>query len=68
MDWIIIHWKDKNKPVTEIKSYGRAGGSYTMSLKYTESMMIVTDEYGGTKAFPISDIEQVETAPTSRSW
>lgn len=66
MNWIKIKFKDGTS--REFKEVGRAGGSYTISIKYEGNFAIVVDEYGGTTAFPSADITEINTAPYNRSW
>lgn len=66
MDWIKITMKDGK--VHEFREKGRAGGSYTISIKYEGGFAIITDEWYATTSFPAADIEKVETAPQRSSW
>jgi hypothetical protein len=57
----------KNGKVNEFNHRGRAGGSYTISIRYEGDFAIVKDEWGNETAFPSQDIEKVETEQF-RSW
>lgn len=65
MEWIKVTMKDGK--VHEFQERGRAGGSYTISIKYEGAFAIITDEWYNTTAFPAQDIEKVETR-MGRSW
>ena len=43
------------------REQGRAGGSYTLELKYEGGFAIVTDEWGNTNAFPECRILEIAT-------
>jgi hypothetical protein len=62
MSSITIHLRDGTK--AEHKHTGRAGGSYTKTVRYEGGFAIVTDEWGAETAYPESLIAKVETAPT----
>lgn len=61
---VIITFKDGTQ--RQFHEVGRPGGSYTISVKYQDAFVIVTDEYGQTTAFPSADIRQVETTERPR--
>ena len=54
---ITIKFKDGTK--REFPHVGRAGGSYTKSVRYEGAFVIVTDEYYNETAFPVQDITEV---------
>ena len=51
----------------EFKHEGRAGGSYTKTLKIEGAFAIVCDEYGVRNTFPAVDIKEIIERP-NRSW
>jgi len=57
----------KDGKVHNFPHEGRAGGSYTKSLRYEGAFVIVRDEYHNETAFPASDVAQVNEQP-HRSW
>lgn len=59
--------KFKDGTVRKFPHEGRAGGSYTKSVKYEGAFVVVTDEYGKTNAFPAQDIAEVISDP-GRYW
>lgn len=46
---------------------GRAGGSYTKSLRYEGAFAVITDEWDRETAIPAADIEEIQKTP-DRSW
>lgn len=42
----------------------RPGGSYQKTLKYDNGMVVVTDEYYRTEAFPTDTVQSVKTYPS----
>lgn len=40
---------------------GRAGGSYTKTLKYVDGMVVITDEWYNETAFPQATVKSVQT-------
>jgi len=46
---------------------GRAGGSYSISIRYEGEFAIVSDEWGREAAFPAARIKDIETQPWSYS-
>lgn len=50
----------KDGTVREFKECGRAGGSWTQSIKYEGAFAIVVDEWGNQTAIPASDIEEIK--------
>jgi hypothetical protein len=62
---ITIHFKDGT--TREFAPEGRAGGSWTKSVKYVDAMVIVEDEWGTRTAFPVADVVEVIERPV-RGW
>jgi hypothetical protein len=54
---ITVRFKDGTK--REFPHQGRAGGSYTKSVKYEGGAVIITDEWYNRTAFPLSDVSEV---------
>jgi hypothetical protein len=48
------------------RAAGRAGGSYSLSVRYEGAFVIVTDEWGNTVAIPAADVKEVRTHPRPR--
>lgn len=55
--------KMKDGTVREFPHQGRAGGSYTKSIRYESAFVVITDEYERTTAIPAVDIAEVTTTP-----
>lgn len=55
-----IYVKMKNGTTKKFKHEGRAGGSYTKSIRYEGGFAIITDEWGSETAIPMQDIEEVK--------
>ena len=55
---VTVHMKDGTK--REFPHSGRAGGSYTKSVRYEGQFAIVRDEWDDETAFPMDVIERVE--------
>jgi hypothetical protein len=53
----------KDGTVREFKHEGRAGGSFSKSVKFEGGFAIVTDEWYKKTAFPAQDIATVEDTP-----
>lgn len=53
----------KNGVVHDFPHQGRAGGSYTKSVRYEGAFVIVIDEWGATTAYPAQDVAEVKTTP-----
>lgn len=53
--------------VRDFPHEGRAGGSYTKSVRYEGQFVIVRDEWHKETAFPVSDVKEVESTP-ERGW
>lgn len=50
----------KDETVRDFKYEGRAGGSYSPSVKYEGVFAIVTDEWGNATALPAADIKEIK--------
>lgn len=61
MSSIVIKMKDGT--VKNFPHVGRAGGSYTKTIKYEGAFAIVQDEYYQRTAIPASDIAEVIETP-----
>ena len=55
-----IYVKMKNGTKKEFKHEGRAGGSYTKSIRYEGAFAIITDEWGSETAIPVQDLEEIK--------
>jgi len=62
---IEIHMK--NGPVESFPDRGRAGGSYSNTVRYDGGFVIVKDCWGKETAFPAVDVKKVVVDP-GRSW
>jgi hypothetical protein len=51
--------KMKDGTVREFLHRGRAGGSYTKTLRYEGGMVVVEDEWGDRTAIPVADVAEV---------
>ena len=49
----------KDGTIRDFPHTGRAGGSYTKSVKYEGGMVIIEDEYYKRTAIPIIDVQEV---------
>lgn len=58
---IVVESKDGSK--REFMHQGRAGGSFTKTVRYEGDMVVVEDEWANTWAFPTSDVKEVKTTP-----
>lgn len=58
-----ISVKMKDGSVREFPHVGRAGGSYTKSVKFEGGFVIITDEWYGRTAIPATDVIEVEEMP-----
>lgn len=47
---------------------GRAGGSYTKSVKFENGFVIITDEWDKRTAIPSGDVAEVEETPERGRW
>ena len=59
--------KMKNGITKHFPHEGRAGGSYTKSIRYEGAFAIIKDEYEGETAIPAADIEEVQVT-RERYW
>jgi hypothetical protein len=59
--------KMKDGTVREFPHVGRAGGSYTKTLKFEGAFAVIEDEYYRRTAIPAADIAEVIEKP-ERSW
>lgn len=55
--------KLKDGTVRAFPHQGRAGGSYTKTVRYEGAFVIVEDEWGRRTAFPAADVAEVHEAP-----
>lgn len=60
--------KMKDGTVREFPHVGRAGGSYTKSIKYEGGFAIITDEWCKTTAIPAKDIAEVVKKENRGGW
>lgn len=58
---IIVKMKDGRE--LKFLHEGRAGGSYTKSIRYEGNFVIIQDEYYNETAIPSSDILEIKTNP-----
>ena len=61
---ITVKMKDGTK--REFKHEGRAGGSYTKTVKFEAGFVIITDEWDERIAIPAADIAEVIEKPLRR--
>jgi hypothetical protein len=54
----------KDGTVKSFPHLGRAGGSYTKTLRYEVGFVVVTDEWNAETAIPSADIALIVTSPT----
>lgn len=47
---------------------GRAGGSYTKSLRYETGFVVIVDEWGGEIAIPAEDVKEIRKEAERGSW
>jgi hypothetical protein len=55
--------KMKDGSVREFKHQGRAGGSYTKTLKFEGAFAVIEDEYYHRTAIPAADIAEIKEIP-----
>ena len=55
--------KMKDGTVREFPHEGRAGGSYSKSVKYEGAFVVIQDEYYKRTAIPASDVAEVIEIP-----
>jgi hypothetical protein len=53
----------KDGSIKRFDHEGRAGGSYTKSIRYEGAFAIITDEYYKETAIPVSDIKEIVKTP-----
>lgn len=53
----------KDGTTREFKHQGRAGGSYTIHLKYEGAFAIVEDEWYNRFVFPADNIQEIQERP-----
>lgn len=53
----------KSGEVKDFPHEGRAGGSWTKAVRYEGAFVIVKDEWGNETAYPVNEVEHVETYP-----
>jgi len=58
---ITVFMKDGTKK--EFMHEGRAGGSYTKTIKYVPGFVIITGEWDEQTAIPTEDIKEIKTTP-----
>lgn len=58
---ITIKFKDGTEKI--FRHEGRAGGSYTKTIKYEGGYAIVKDEWDKTYAYPNEEIKEIITEP-----
>lgn len=62
-----IYVRMKDGTTREFKHEGRAGGSYTKSVRYEGRFAIIKDEWGDETAIPAEDILEVKVEK-ERRW
>ncbi len=55
-----IYVKMKNGTTKSFPHEGRAGGSWTKSIRYEGAFAIIKDEWDNETAIPVNDIEEVK--------
>jgi len=55
-----IYVKMKDGTTREFKHEGRAGGSYTKSVRYEGAFAVIKDEWDNETAIPVSEITEVK--------
>jgi len=58
-----IKIKMKDRTIRDFPHEGRAGGSWTKTIKYEGVFAIIIDEWGMQIALPVSDIKEVQVVP-----
>jgi hypothetical protein len=66
MKSITVIMKDGEKK--EFPHEGRAGGSYSKSIKYEGAFAIITDEYYNQTAIPAADIKEIQVRDHHRGF
>lgn len=62
-----IYVKMKNGETKEFKHTGRAGGSYTKTIRYEGAFAIIRDEWDCETAIPAEDIAEIKVE-RERYW
>lgn len=62
-----IHVKMKDGTMKNFPHEGRAGGSYTKSIRYEGAFAIIKDEWDSETAIPAADIEEIKV-DRPRRW
>ncbi len=58
----------KDGSVRDFHHTGRAGGSYTKTLRYEEGFVVITDEWHTETAIPTVDIAEIKTEDHGSRW
>jgi hypothetical protein len=66
MSDVTIHFRDGTKK--ELKEGSRSGGSWTQSVRYEGSAVVIIDVWGNTTAFPLDLVARIETRETRSGW
>jgi hypothetical protein len=59
MATVTIKFRDGKKDLT-LEDRGAPGGSYAQSVRYESGFVVVTDAYGGQRAFPTDLIAEMK--------
>ena len=60
--------KMKHGTVREFNERGRAGGSYTSSMRYEPGFAVFKDEWGGEVSIPTEIIQEIIKSHTHGGW
>jgi len=60
--------KLKDGTTREFPDNGRAGGSWSTSVKFEGGFVTVTDEWGKRTSFPAGDVAEVIDTPNRGAW
>lgn len=63
---VLVKFKDGTE--RRFDHRGRAGGSYTVHVKYEGAFVIIEDEYGTRTAFPAADVAEVVETEVGGRW
>ena len=63
-----IEIRFKDGTTRKFEHEGRAGGSYTKTVRYEGAFVIVKDEWGTETAFPAESVAEVKTTPHRGYW
>ena len=63
-----ISIKLKSGETRRFEHTGRAGGSYTKTVRFESGWVIVEDEWGTRTAFPSDDVAEVEERDHRGGW